>query len=663
MNRRRQDLQNIDTSTWPTVDINALDASKRRAFMQSRKSIELFAAGTTVHVIEEQTGINRRQLYRLLDRCMTTAPDGQLFGFRGLLKHHRVVPYVRTAKLAPDSSITRQGFVGAFALLLERHPALVEWLKQKIRKHAVVLDQISTDGILKTRLRGLSSLHAGFIMQCRAAGITAADYPFNTDRMGIRALSAYITAEMLGSFRSAAHAAGAKRLKGLPHAADSHANAAVFPYQVVEFDGHRLDVRLKIVVRDPLGFEQEFEIERIWLLVILDVCTRAVLGYHLALTREYNRYDVIKTIEKGLTPHQPRSFTLPGVGYGIGGFPSSKLPELGYAIWHRMRLDNAKANLAGETLIALCEFIGCTVDAGPPHHPDDRPYIERFFGTMCSTLSSRLPGYTGSSPQDLRRALADPKGSMRLFVTLTELEELMEASIAQYNAAPHRGVNGRTPLEAMEYLVRGKNTMVTWLPESKRRTLCMMQTAHRCLVRGYLPQGTRPHINLFQVRYTSPVLAASGALLGHKLRIYYNSDDMRTVRAFLADGTELGVLKAQGAWGEICHDLKLRREIMKLRDNKRIAFTVSQEFIDRFIESKKAKARKSRRAASDLERTLRVLANAPTSNTPPGPSKSPDGKSTGGKVADDQSVAKQAEQPKIEPQKLTIGFGYASGGL
>lgn len=663
MNRRRQDLQHIDTSTWPTVDINALAASQKQAFMQSKKSIELFAAESTVHAIEEHTGINRRQLYRLLDRCMTPAPDGQLFGFRGLLKHRRIVPYVRTAQMAPDCSITRQGFVGAFALLLERHPALVEWLQQKIRKHAVVLDQISTDGVLKTRLRGLSNLHAGFIMQCRAVGVTAADYPFNTDRMGIRSLSSYITAEMLGSFRSAAHAAGAERLKGLPHAADSHTNAAMFPYQVVEFDGHLLDVRLKIVVRDPLGFEQEFEIERIWLLVILDVCTRAVLGYHLVLTREYNHYDVIKTIETSLAPHQPRSFTLPGVGYGTGGFPSDKLPELGYAIWHRMRLDNAKANLAGETLIALCEFIGCAVDAGPPHHPDDRPYIERFFGTMCSTLASRLPGYTGSSPQDLRRALADPKGNMRLFVTLTELEELMEASIALYNATPHRGVNGRTPLEAMEYLVRGKNTMVTWLPESKRRTLCLMQTAYRCLVRGYLPQGTRPHINLFQVRYTSPVLAASGTLLGHKLRVYYNSDDMRTVRAFLADGTELGVLKAQGAWGEICHDLKLRREIMKLRDNKRLAFTVSQEFIDRFIESKKAKAKKSRRAASDLERTLRVLAKAPTSNTPPGPSTSSDGKSISGEVTEDQSVATQAEQSKIEPQKLTIGFGYASGGL
>ena len=73
--------------------------------------------------------------------------------------------------------------------------------------------------------------------------------------------------------------------------------AAQQALDVVEFDGHRLDVRLKVVVRDPLGFEQEFEIDRLWLLVILDICTRAVLGYHLVLEREYSRYDVIKTID------------------------------------------------------------------------------------------------------------------------------------------------------------------------------------------------------------------------------------------------------------------------------------------------------------------------------------------------------------------------------
>jgi len=89
------------------------------------------------------------------------------------------------------SSATGQGYAGAFAVLLECEPVLAQWLTQKIRRHAVILDQISTDGTLKTRLRGLGNLHTGFLMQCRAAGITAADYPLNTDRMGIRSLSAH----------------------------------------------------------------------------------------------------------------------------------------------------------------------------------------------------------------------------------------------------------------------------------------------------------------------------------------------------------------------------------------------------------------------------------------------------------------------------------------
>jgi transposase InsO family protein len=659
MNRERRDLHGIDIGIWPAVDFYALSDVQRIIFSKRRLAIELYAKGETIRLIEERTGINRHQLYFLLDRCLKIDADGRVVGFPALLKYQRIAPYTRTAPLgSAHAAASGGGLGGAFAFLLEQHPPLAQWLTQKIHKRAVTLHQVSTDGPLKTRLSKLGNLHAGFLTQCRAVGITAADYPLNTERMGIRSLSAYVTAEILTNFGEAARAAGATRLKGMP---SNTGRSAVRPYQVVEFDGHKLDVRLKIVIRDPLGFEQEFEIERIWLLVIIDVCTRAVLGYHLVLSREYSRYDVIKTIEQTLTPHRPRTFTLPDVGYGLaGGFPSGKLPELSYAIWERMRLDNAKANLASDTMAALCEFIGCAADAGPPHHPDDRPYIERFFGTVASTLSSRLPGYTGSNPKDLRRALADPKGNLRLFVSLAEMEELMEASIAGYNATPHDGLNGRTPLEAMEYLVRGKGQMIWWLPEAKRRTMCLMQTAHRCRVRGYLAQGTRPHINLFQVRYTSKVLAASGALLGRELRIYYNSDDLRSVRAFLADGSELGILKAQGAWGEIRHDLKLRREIIKLRAKKRLAFTVTQEFIDRFVEEKRKKAKHSRRAASDLERTVRVLANAPTTNTPPEPPKSaPLSPAAAPPAATDSTRPVQTPQ-KIEPQKLTIPSGFTT---
>jgi transposase InsO family protein len=615
MSRRRANFLEIDTCIWPAVDYHALSPENQKVFAARCKAIELYVAGRTLRDIEEETGINSRQLYWLLDRCLKCAEDGQIFGYRALLKSSRTGSYRRTAELEKEYVGTTRGHAGVFASLLEQYPILATWLKAKLEDRAVTIKQISTDGKLKSRLRNLTHLHAGFIMQCRKIGITGSEYPLNTDRKGLRSLSAYVKGELLNNFASAARAAGAARVKNVPHSGTANQRGPVRPYQVVEFDGHRLDVRLKIVIRDPLGFEQDVEIERIWLLVIIDVCTRTVLGYNLVLSREYSRYDVIKTIEKALSPHESRSFTFLDAGYSSnGGFPSSRLPELGYAVWERIRLDNAKANLADDTIRVLSEFIGCAVDAGPPHYPNDRPYIERFFGTIGSTLSSRLPGYTGKDPQDVRRALSDPKGDLRLLISMAEMDELMEASIATYNGTPHDGLNGRTPLEAMEYFVRGKGMLISWLPEPKRRTLCLLQKARRCRVRGYLAEGTRAHINLFQVRYTNSALATSADLFGKDLQIYYNSDDLRTVRAFLPDGAELGVLKAQGMWGEMVHDLKLRREILKKRAGKKLNFRVDHEFMESFMEEKRKKAKTSRRAASDLERTSRLLASAPISN-------------------------------------------------
>jgi putative transposase len=611
--------------------------------------VELHAAAAPFAEILRRTGIHRRQVYRLLDHCLATHDDGRPYGWRGLLPYVRTTDYRRTSsmELLPDG--LGAGAAGAFSQLLQTYPALAEWIAERVKCKRVALQQISTDQGLRTRLPGLKHLHSDFLRQCRSLGLTARDYPFNTEQLGIRSLSAAVRAECLRSFARGARLAGATHLKGLP--ADAAAvPAATQALDVVEFDGHRLDVRLKVVVRDPLGFEQEFEIERIWLLVIIDVWTRAVLGYHVSLNREYDRYDVIRTIEAALEPHHPRTFLLQGVGYGaLGGFPSGKLPELGYATWQWFKLDNAKANLSDDVRHALAEFIGCFIDAGPAHTPDDRPYIERFFGSIAANLSSRLPGYTGSNAHDLRRALADPKGKLRLFISLDELEDLLEASLAHYNATPHDGLNGRTPLEAVEHSVRGRGAMLNWLPDAKRRTLCLMQTPKRATVRGYLHQGQRPHINFIGVRYTNAVLASTAAFLGQELRLYYNSQDLRTVRAFGGDGVEIGVLKAQGAWGEIAHDIKLRQEIIRQRGRKRLASALSQEFLQAFVDQKLAKAKRTRRAASELTQTLRTLAAAPTSVSAMPPPRS-----------NAQELAAEAppSPAHVEPERLRIVSGY-----
>ncbi|WP_018312882.1 hypothetical protein, partial [Cupriavidus sp. UYPR2.512] len=239
------------------------------------------------------------------------------------------------------------------------------------------------------------------------------------------------------------------------------------------------------------------------------------------------------------------------------------------------------------------------------------------------------------------------------------LEELVEYAITTYNGTPHTGLNSVTPLEAMEYLLNTQQVVLTRLAEHHRRTLCLMQSARRCRVRAYLEQGVRPHINLYGVRYTSGVLARSTRLVGKQLLVYLNADDLRCVRAFLTDGTELGILDAQGAWGVVPHNLKLRQEVRKLRDRRRSQPGDSNP-IEAYVQAKLEQAKTSRKAATEYARTVRLLASAPTTRTPA--EATPTTRSAASSVvsapaaAAADAVSILPQQP-AQPRKLTIGTG------
>lgn len=141
---------------------------------------------------------------------------------------------------------------------------------------------------------------------------------------------------------------------------------------------------------------------------------------------------------------------------------------------------------------------------------------------------------------------------------------MIEVLIGDYNGEPHQALDGKTPLEAMAYSMAKYRHQVRSLPVIARANLCLLQEAKIVTVKGLLKRGTRPHVNFCSVRYTSPLLASSPALVGKKLRIYYDVRDIRVVRAFFDDGTELGVLTAARPWCFTPHSLRVRQEIFKL---------------------------------------------------------------------------------------------------
>lgn len=100
---------------------------------------------------------------------------------------------------------------------------------------------------------------------------------------------------------------------------------------------------------------------------------------------------------------------------------------------------------------AAVRDLGATNEVGPAGHPDVRPYIERFFGTLDVQLMQHFTGRTGRNVLD--KGDYDPKAMAS--VTLDVLTKALVRWIVDvYHNSPHGGLGGETPNDAWERLNR-----------------------------------------------------------------------------------------------------------------------------------------------------------------------------------------------------------------
>ena len=148
-----------------------------------------------------------------------------------------------------------------------------------------------------------------------------------------------------------------------------------------------------------------------------------------------------------------------------------------------------------------------------------------------------------------------------------------------------------------------------------RGNLCLLQNAHRARVRGNITRGDKPHISFYHVRYTSAVLAQRPQLIGKTLRIYYDADDIRSLRAFLPDGSELGELKVGGLWRMSPHSLEMRQRIFKAKRLRQVQFSEKDDPVQVYLQFKRSQAKRSRKAASEIAQ-IRQLRDAKPAKDP-----------------------------------------------
>ncbi|MCT4618772.1 MAG: hypothetical protein N4A62_05225 [Marinisporobacter sp.] len=601
--------QNTDLRKWKKVLIDNLPDKDKELFITRKKAVELYIIGEkTTNEIVEITGLHRNEIVRLVERCLYTDENGCIYGFTALIPYKRVVNYNRTS--IKDSN----KYTGAFSLLLEEHP--------DIQRKIIDLYLNRSKEKIKEKSKKISYIYKEFLKACRKKGIVENEYPFNTDDKGRRSFYRYIK-EIDNKYDS-------ESIKRKGNEVARHYNSTgigtrsnpeiIRPFERVEFDGHKIDAIFSITYRTLEGDEITETLSRLWLLVVIDVATRVILGYHICLNREYSSYDVLQCIKSSIFPKEKIDFSISGLKYPDGGgYASLKIPETKWALWNEFCYDNAKANLALIVREKLTQVVGCSVNAGPVKMPERRSFVERFFRSLEEYGYHRLVNTTGSNPKDPKRDNPEKK-AVEYKISTKHLKEITEVLIANYNETPHNGLYGFTPLEIMEQRIN-RGLVPRTMAVEQQEDIVFLSLRDKRTIKGDKKAGKRPFIFYEGVQYRNDVLSRSPDLIGTKLTLLVNIDDLRVIKAFLPDGSEFGLLTAVGKWGIRSHSLQLRKIINKLKRDKKIHFNNNDDPIEIYHNylvknSKENKSNRNRLATleSKLEQSSDSVKNAEIKN-------------------------------------------------
>lgn len=584
-------LKYLDYTQWPLTLVDMLSNDDQDKFSRRKRAIEMYLDGniSNKHIIAE-TGICKDELYRFTRRCFELDKNGIIWGYRALIPEKRIKSYTR--KEPPNKS--EKGFAGAFEYLLATYPAIREMIEQLYlhrKKRSPSERFIRPKDVWKQ-----------FVSACRKAGIKPTEYPFKTKDLGKRSLERYLNKLECKYFDEAVRRYGDEAAR---HSQVTGQGTPNFPnpqrpFQTVEFDGHKIDAVFAIEFQTPEGDTVVKIMDRIWLLVIVDKATRTILGYHISLNNEYSADDVRSCIRSAILPWNRMPFTIHGLCYSeTGGFPSGIIPETRWATWDELKYDNAKANLAEVVVDQLTKTTGCNVNAGPVAVPERRNIIERLFLTLEENGYHRLPNTTGNRPSDPRRQNAEEK-AVKYRISFGHLVELTEVLISNYNGTPHEGLCYLTPLEVIQQ--RLDLNFLRTIPEEKRNEIQFLTLQTSMKVAGNIRTGKRPYLQYEGATYRNEVLSRSLELIGTYLTLIVNVEDLRVIRAFLPDGSELGLLQANGKWGLVPHSLQTRKEINRLRNRKLLHYCNEENPIEIYREYLASKAQTTKPSRNKLER-------------------------------------------------------------
>jgi putative transposase len=157
--------------------------------------------------------------------------------------------------------------------------------------------------------------------------------------------------------------------------------------------------------------------------------------------------------------------------------------------------------------------------------------------------------------------------------------------VARYNATPAEGIFFNSPLGIIGQFINSDNFILRKLPPVQPGKIFIpLQVI--CTVRGGKEQGRRPYVNYKNARYTSKVMSHLGGLVGKKIKLEIDTEDLTHCQAYLMDGSSLGMVEAQGHWGWTKHSLRTRNIINSLAYKRQLFLSSTTDPVLAYMELK-----------------------------------------------------------------------------
>lgn len=330
----------------------------------------------------------------------------------------------------------------------------------------------------------LAALHRQIWQACRQSGVTPPSY---------RAVQVRVEAIDLAERVARREGVKAAQQQFAPVQPGPVAEA---PFDLVQIDHTPVDVLIvDDVERRPIG--------RPWLTLAIDVATRVVAGFCIALERP-SSLAVALTISHVCLPKNDflRQRQIEA------DWPVAGLPR-------RLHLDNAK-EFHGQALTRGCREYGIELSYRPPHQPHFGGHIERLIGTMMGEVHL-LPGTTFSSVADRR----DYDSAKTSAMTLEEFETWFTWQVVGvYHQTVHASLD-LPPLAAWKMKSLTRPGGIRTVPNPEKFYLDFLPVQRR--------KVRRDGLRLFHLQYCDSALLPLLGRSDRKYPIRYDPRDLSKV--------------------------------------------------------------------------------------------------------------------------------------